>query len=313
MTNNALSVDVSVSDPFRALCKVREEFIFVFSGFNDQKLFSCECLDIQRGVWREISSIGRPRTKFSAVPISKSRILLFGGKQMDGQRTGEIEEYNLKTNKFKLLPFKMPKPRSGFAACVKKEEGKIFFCGGNSSSVLRKFDCLDLKKGKWAKLEEMIQKRDELAVALGPDGKIYAIGGYGGGGSLPPNSSQGGDGSTDSKSQSNCLRTAERYDFATGQWEMLPEMNQARRALAAVALPDGIYAIGGFDGKHYLDSVEKFDLHLQKWVQVKSMQKSRCTLAAVASPDCQYIYALGGFNGNSLDLVERYDTVSDSW
>lgn len=26
----------------------------------------------------------------------------------------------------------------------------------------------------------MIQKRDELAVALGPDGKIYAIGGYGG-------------------------------------------------------------------------------------------------------------------------------------
>lgn len=29
----------------------------------------------------------------------------------------------------------------------------------------------------------MIQKRDELAVSLGPDGKIYAIGGYGGGNS----------------------------------------------------------------------------------------------------------------------------------
>ena len=26
----------------------------------------------------------------------------------------------------------------------------------------------------------MLHKRDELAVALGPDGKIYAIGGYGG-------------------------------------------------------------------------------------------------------------------------------------
>lgn len=36
----------------------------------------------------------------------------------------------------------------------------------------------------------MIQKRDELAVALGPDGKIYAIGGYGGGSSNNPNSSQ---------------------------------------------------------------------------------------------------------------------------
>jgi hypothetical protein len=98
----------------------------------------------------------------------------------------------------------------------------------------------------------MIQKRDELAVALGPDGKIYAIGGYGGGGSLTQNDS--GD---NSKGSSNCLRTAERYDFVTGQWEMLPEMNEARRALAAVALPDGIYAIGGYDGKQYLDSVEK--------------------------------------------------------
>ena len=30
---------------------------------------------------------------------------------------------------------------------------------------------------------------------------------------------------------------------------MLPEMNEARRALATVSLPDGIYAIGGYDGK----------------------------------------------------------------
>jgi len=30
---------------------------------------------------------------------------------------------------------------------------------------------------------------------------------------------------------------------------MLPQMTEARRALTAVALPDGIYAIGGYDGK----------------------------------------------------------------
>ena len=83
-------------------------------------------------MWKEVSAIGKPRTKFGAVSISKSRILIFGGKQIDGQRTNEIEEFNLKTNKFKTLPFKMPKARSGFAACARKEEGKIFFCGGNS-------------------------------------------------------------------------------------------------------------------------------------------------------------------------------------
>jgi hypothetical protein len=59
---------------------MKEEFIFVFSGFNDTKLLSCEMLDVQRGVWKEVCQIGKPRTKFAAVPISKSRILLFGGK-----------------------------------------------------------------------------------------------------------------------------------------------------------------------------------------------------------------------------------------
>ena len=143
----------------------------------------------------------------------------------------------------------MPKPRSGFASCVKKDEGKIFFCGGNSGSVLRKIDCLDLKKGKWSRLPDMIQKRDELAVTLGPDGMVYAIGGYGGG-------SQGTSGESSSGS-SNCLQTAERFNFSTQEWEMLPPMTEARRALAAVSLPDGIYAIGGYDGKQYLSTVEK--------------------------------------------------------
>jgi influenza virus NS1A-binding protein len=34
-------------------------------------------------------------------------------------------------------------------------------------------------------------------------------------------------------------------------------MNTPRRAHAVITLPNGIYAIGGFDGKNYLSSVEK--------------------------------------------------------
>lgn len=92
----------------------------------------------------------------------------------------------------------MPKARSGFAACIKRDEARIYFCGGNSGSgsngsVLRKFDCLDLKKGKWTRLGDMLMKRDELSVAFGPDGNIYAIGGFGGGlvnATAPENMSQ---------------------------------------------------------------------------------------------------------------------------
>ena len=35
-------------------CRVKDEFIYVFSGFNDSKLVVCEALDVQKGTWRDI-------------------------------------------------------------------------------------------------------------------------------------------------------------------------------------------------------------------------------------------------------------------
>lgn len=43
------------------------------------------------------------------------------------------------------------------------------------------------------------------------------------------------------------------------------------------------------------------------------MKYARCTLSAVASSDCQYIYAIGGFNGAPLNNVERYDVTKEQW
>lgn len=57
----------------------------------------------------------------------------------------------------------------------------------------------------------------------------------------------------------------------------------------------------------------RFDTQKGVWVPIKSMNCSRCTLSAVASNDCQYIYAMGGFNGTALDVVERYNVMTDEW
>lgn len=48
------------------------------------------------------------------------------------------------------------------------------------------------------------------------------------------------------------------YDIKTDKWKLMPDMNQARRALAAAYLADGIYAIGGFDGNAYMSSVQRY-------------------------------------------------------
>jgi hypothetical protein len=45
---------------------------------------------------------------------------------------------------------------------------------------LDKVESLDLKTHTWQQLPYLNVARDELAVTVGPDFKIYAVGGYGG-------------------------------------------------------------------------------------------------------------------------------------
>lgn len=147
-------------------------------------------------------------------------------------------------------------------------QDSIYICGGNDgNNILNSFEAYNIQKEKWQTLESLNWKRDELAIAMGPDYKIYAIGGFGG----PKNS---------------CLQAAERYDIATNKWEQIADLNIPRRALSAVALPDGIYAIGGFDGQNYLSSIEKYDEVKNEWTFISSMNYARCTLSAIATPDC---------------------------
>jgi len=59
-------------------------------------------------------------------------------------------------------------------------------------------------------------------------------------------------------------------------------MLHPRRALSVVTLADGIYAIGGFDGQNYLNTVEKYDEFSGSWQMVCPMLMARCTHHAVA-------------------------------
>ena len=122
---------------------------------------------------------------------------------------------------------KMPKPKSGFA-CVsintvigipglcsaspikgisprissKKNESKqrIFIIGGNDGKVQDSVQVLEFPSCTWVEAKPMLHKRDELAACLGPDNKIYVVGGYGG-------------------TDNNCLRSAERYDLELDEAE----------------------------------------------------------------------------------------------
>lgn len=285
---------------FGTLLMAENDSIFTIAGYSDKPIETIENYKSNSESWSLIECpLKDPLTKFASVAYtyenadgSKSeRILIIGGKMGTGKRTDQIYEYDPNTNNIREF-IKLPKPVSGFAAvCI---SNKVYIIGGNDGKIRNQVNWLDIDTMQWSLLPPLISKRDELSAAIGPDGWIYAIGGYGG-------------------SENKWLKTAERYNFTTNTWTTINEMIDSRRALTAVSLPNGVYAIGGYNGDKYLDSVERYDCDLDEWVTVKSMISSRWTLSSVSSTDCRYIYAIGGFDGSAKNTVERYDVFDDKW
>jgi hypothetical protein len=180
-------------------------------------------------------------------------------------------------------------------------------------------------------LAPMPTARTRLAVVEGPDGKIYAIGGFNG----------------------SSLATVEAYDPTTNQWtcsigdlnagctaSTIPPMPTARDGLGAVVGVDQrIYAIGGYAGSASAVTgvVEAYDPTTNQWscsvgdpsagcsgsATILPMPTPRDTLAVVEGTN-GLIYAVGGsiVNVSStaptsasdyLDVVEAYNPTTNVW
>lgn len=93
-----------------------------------------------------------------------------------------------------LGDWKLPISLSGFGSCQIKRKivkrfkefiiaGTLAICGGNTgSNIINKFYMITFKKGETVpmilEMPSMITPREEFALVMGPDGKLYAIGGY---------------------------------------------------------------------------------------------------------------------------------------
>jgi hypothetical protein len=90
-------------------------------------------------------------------------------------------------------------------------------------------------------------------------------------------------------------------------------MKSPRRCFSLVALPHGIMAIGGYNGKKYLSSVELFSFKTNKWEDIAPMQKARFAHTAVLTHDLSSVIVSGGFNEGPLKSVEIWDVIEENW
>lgn len=100
-------------------------------------------------------------------------------------------------------------------------------------------------------------------------------------------------------------------------WEMAPSLNEPRGYVASVVYNGYIYAISGANGEHgenLLNTVERAPLNPDgspgRWIMEKTrLFSSRRGGTAFALNG--YVYAIGGYNGEFLDTVERAPILED--
>lgn len=116
-------------------------------------------------------------------------------------------------------------------------------------------------------------------------------------------------------SSGNILKTVERYDRDSGQWDShsVPDFSEARFNAAAVLFHGKIYLIGGHGHSDILDKVEVYDPVQNLWSGAQKLDEKREGLSAVVLKD--RIYVIGGQESSSsfIDEIEWYDKDDDEW
>jgi N-acetylneuraminic acid mutarotase len=81
----------------------------------------------------------------------------------------------------------------------------------------------------------MKQARGDLGFCLGYDGHIYVAGGV--------------------NTSKNILKSCERFNWDRNIWESVADMKHSRRGFAMLAVPKGLFVIGGHDTVKMLRNV----------------------------------------------------------
>ncbi len=68
-----------------------------------------------------------------------------------------------------------------------------------------------------------------------------------------------------------------RYDPQTDVWTAVAPMSISRDAVGVCLLGDRLYAVGGYDGQVYLNTVEAYDPQTNEWTQVHTQTNRNST------------------------------------
>lgn len=111
-----------------------------------------------------------------------------------------------------------------------------------------------------------------------------------------------------------CLKSVERYNPSTDQWNKIPSISKARRFAAAATASGKIVVVGGFSGMSLTTeaSCEMFNPSTNEWSLISSPAMPRAACGIVSMDDI--IYLFGGRNEEYfMKTIECFDVKLNEW
>jgi N-acetylneuraminic acid mutarotase len=244
--------------------------------------------DPLRNAWTEASPIPTPRTEPGAAVGQDGKIYVMGGGDPQG-RKNVVEAYDPGTDTWtRRKP--MPTPREALRAVAAKAANgrvRIYAIGGRDRSSagdnLRTVEAYDPVTDTWTARALMPTPRHALAATLGPDGRIYAMGG--------------------SNAAVFCTDVVEIYDPVKNAWTRGASMPFGRECAAAAFTPgpDGeVLVLAGWDRRSWpLASVAAYSPHTKRWRTLPPIPAAGAALGAVSrrgEDGAIHVYVLGGIS-----------------
>lgn len=183
-------------------------------------------------------------TSYAPMPVAKANmeavtapnglIYVFGGNNASGSATySSMHIYDPIANVWSSGPT-MPRARRNFAA-IKDCDGYIYLYGGSANSLpIAEVDCFDTVSNAWVAnnphtggaLPNMLTPRDNVAGALGRNGRHYVTGG--------------------NIASPVAVPMVEAFNPYTNVWTSEPSMLESRNAHRVVGLGSRVWVLGGY-------------------------------------------------------------------
>uniref|UniRef100_A0A8D0FWE2 Kelch like family member 1 n=1 Tax=Strix occidentalis caurina TaxID=311401 RepID=A0A8D0FWE2_STROC len=283
--------------------------LYAVGGMDNNKgATTIEKYDLRTNIWIQAGVMNGRRLQFG-VAVIDDKLFVIGGR--DGLKTlNTVECYNPKTKAWTVLP-PMSTHRHGLGVTVL--EGPIYAVGGHDGwSYLNTVERWDPQSQQWTFVASMSIARSTVGVAA-LNGKLYSVGGRDGSSCLssmeyydphtnkwnmcaPMCKRRGGVGVAtcdgflyavgghDAPASNHCSRLldyVERYDPKTDTWTMVAPLSMPRDAVGVCLLGDKLYAVGGYDGQTYLNTMEAYDPQTNEWTQMASLNIGRAGACVV--------------------------------